>query len=210
MAFRRTFRFLKTTAIGGLLVIVPVAVVLFVLGQLLFALYSAGIAVLETGLIRGVEAEDALLVLALALASLVGLCFVTGLAVQTRVGAALRGWFGRNVASRIPMYKAITSLTERFAGVDGDDFVPVEVDLYQSAARTLGFLVEKLPDGRCTVFLPSAPVATVGNIVIVPEESVTRIDATVSQAVSALTQWGVESTLLYERSGAGTKKPDAP
>ena len=210
MAFKRTFRFLKTTAIGGLLVIVPVAVVLFVLGQLLFGLYSGGIALLETGLIRGIEPEDALLVLTLAVASLVGLCFFTGLVVQTRVGAALRAWFGRNVANRIPMYKAITALTERFAGVDGDEFVPVEVDLYQSTARTLGFLVEKLPDGRCTVFLPSAPVATVGNIVIVPEESLTRIDATVSQAVSAVTQWGVESGLLYGRAGTDTKKPDAP
>ena len=207
MAFKRTFRFLKTTAIGGLLVIVPVAVVLFVLGQLLFALYSAGIALLETGLIRGIEAEDALLVLALAIASLVGLCFFTGLVVQTRIGAALRAWFGRNVASRIPMYKAITSLTERFAGVDGDDFVPVEVDLYESATRTLGFLVEKLPDGRCTVFLPSAPVATIGNIVIVPETALTRIDATVSQAISTVTQWGVESRLLYEQGRAKTKKP---
>lgn len=209
MAFKRTFRFLKTTAIGGLLVIVPVAVVLFVLGQLLFGLYGAGIALLETGLIRGIEAEDALLVLALALASLVGLCFFTGLVVQTRIGGALRAWFGRNVAGRIPMYKAITSLTERFAGVDGDDFVPVEVDLYQSAARTLGFLVEKLPDGRCTVFLPSAPVATVGNIVIVPEASLTRLDASVSQAISAVTQWGVESTLLYDRGQENTKKPGA-
>lgn len=210
MAFKRTFRFLKTTAIGGLLVIVPVAVVLFVLGQLLFALYSAGIAVLETGLIRGIEAEDALLVLALAAASLVGLCFFTGLVVQTRIGAALRAWFGRNVAGRIPMYKAITSLTERFAGVDGDDFVPVEVDLYQSTARTLGFLVEKLPDGRCTVFLPSAPVATIGNIVIVPEAQLTRLDASVSQAISAVTQWGVESALLYDRGQKNKKKPGAP
>ena len=34
----RVFEFIKTTAIGGLLVIVPIAIIVFVVGQLLFGL----------------------------------------------------------------------------------------------------------------------------------------------------------------------------
>ncbi|MEO1245183.1 MAG: DUF502 domain-containing protein [Pseudomonadota bacterium] len=210
MAFKRTLNFVKTTAVGGLLVIVPVAVVLFVLGQLLFALYSAGLAIVGSGFVPNIVSENPWLVLLIALGSLLGLCFGTGLAVQTRLGGALRGWFGRNVARRIPMYKAITSLTERFAGLDGEEFVPVEVDLYHSDARAIGFLVEKLPDQRCAVFLPSAPVATVGNVVIVPEQRIQRLDASVSETLGAVTQWGVDAKLLYRNGGTDIKKPGAP
>ncbi len=190
----RFINFIRTTAVGGLLVIVPIAVVLFVLGQLLLALYSVA---QQFFALTGLGIDDALLLSGLALLALVGLCFATGLLVQTRLGGALRGWFGRNVAKRIPMYNAIASLTQRFAGVDGKDFVPVEVDIYASGSRALGFLVESLPDDRCAVFVPTAPVATVGNLYLVPNDRVTRIDGTVTDTVSVITQWGVEAGKLF-------------
>ena len=190
----RFIDFLKTTALGGLLVIVPIAIVLFVLGQLMLAMLTMAneaLAWLDIGI------DDAVLMSALALLALVGLCFVTGLVVRTRVGDALKRWFGRNVAKRIPMYNAISSLTRRFAGIDGEEFSPVEIDLYGSGTRAMGFLVESLPDGRCTVFVPTAPVATVGNLFVVASDKVQRIDASVADTVAVITQWGVDAAELY-------------
>lgn len=190
----RFMNFLKTTALGGLLVIVPIAIVLFVLGQLTLALLYLAKEALSW---LGIGINDALFVSALALLALVGLCFVTGLVVRTRAGDALKGWFGRNVARRIPMYNAISSLTRRFAGIDGEEFSPVEVDLYDSGTRAMGFLVESLPDGRCTVFVPTAPVATVGNLFVVAHDKVHRIDASVADTLTVITQWGVDAAMLY-------------
>ncbi len=190
----RFINFLKTTALGGLLVIVPIAIVLFVLGQLMLAILSLTNEALAW---LGVGINDALLMSAIALLALVGLCFVTGLVIRTRAGDALKHWFARNVASRIPMYGAISNLTRRLAGIDGEEFSPVEVDLYDSDTRAVGFLVESLPDGRCTVFVPTAPVATVGNLFLVAKEKVRRIDASVADTVSVVTQWGVDAALLY-------------
>ena len=195
----RFMNFLKTTALGGLLVIVPIAIILFVLGQLTLALLSVAN---ETLAWLGIGIDDALLMSALALLALVGLCFVTGLVVRTRAGDALKGWFGRNVAKRIPMYGAIANLTRRFAGIDGEQFAPVEIDLYDSGTRSMGFLVESLPDGRCAVFVPTAPMATVGNLFILAKDKVRRIDASVTDTVSVITQWGVDVAQLYAgRSG---------
>ncbi len=195
----RFINFLKTTALGGLLVIVPIAIVLFVLGQLLLALLSVVNEILAW---LGIGIDDALFMSALALLALVGLCFVTGLVVRTRAGDALKGWFGRNVAKRIPMYGAIANLTRRFAGIDGEQFAPVEIDLYDSGTRSMGFLVESLPDGRCAVFVPTAPMATVGNLFILAKDKVRRIDASVTDTVSVITQWGVDVAQLYAgRSG---------
>ena len=106
---RRVLRFIKTTAIGGLLVIIPVTIILFVLAQIFYGLYSVAAELI--GQIPVDLRNEALFVAGITVASIIGLCFLTGLVVQTSVGVALKGWFGRNVANRIPMYNAIANLT---------------------------------------------------------------------------------------------------
>lgn len=197
----RFLNFVKTTAIGGLLVVVPIAIILFVLGQLLFGLSALA---KEIVALLGIGIDDAVVMFAMATLVLIGLCFVTGLLIQTRLGVALRGWFGRNVAPRIPMFNALSSLTRRFVGVEGVKFAPVEVDLYDSGARVLGFLIETLADTRCAVFVPSAPVATVGNIYIVEAQRVRPIDASVADTVTVITQWGVDAADLYQGTPSAT------
>lgn len=195
--------FMKLTAIGGLLVIVPIAIVLFVLAQIFYGLYSLSESLLAE---FGLQIDDALIIVAIAITVLVGLCFVTGLLVQTRLGVSIGNWFKNNVARRIPMYNAIASLTKRFIGLDSNDFSPVEVDLYGSSARALGFLIEQLPDGRCTVYIPNAPVATIGNIYVVDLGAIRILGASVTDTVSAISQWGVDTHLLYPtNSGDGVK-----
>ncbi len=191
---KRFFKFIKTTAIGGLLVIVPITIILFVMAQLFYGLFSLSQSlVLELGL----QVNDALIMVGIALAVLLGLCFATGLVVQTKLGTALRNWMNSNVARRIPMYNAISSLTRRFAGLEGNQFAPVEVDLYDSSARAVGFLIEDLPDDRCTVFIPSAPVATIGTIYVVEQQKIRKLDASVTDTLAAISQWGVDTDKLY-------------
>ena len=105
------------------------------------------------------------------------------------------------------MYNAIANLAQRFAGVEGSQFTPVEVDLYDSASRVIGFLVETLPDGRCAVFVPSAPMATVGNVYLVPREKVVRLDATMADTVSVVTQWGVDAETLFGETAPDGRHP---
>lgn len=190
----RLMNFVKTAAIGGLLIIVPIAIILFVMARLFYGMLSLSKSVVSE---LGLQVDDALIMVGIAMASLIGLCFLTGLFVQTRIGVALRSWLNRNVGRRIPMYNAISSLTKRFVGLDGNKFAPVEVDLYGTDARVLGFLVERLPDERCAVFVPSAPVATVGNIHIVPIRNIQKLEASVADTLTAISQWGVDSSDLY-------------
>lgn len=191
----RIAKFVRTTAIGGLLVIVPIAVILFVLGQVLFGLYAVVESVVTS---LKLETRDALLMFAIAVGALVGLCFVTGMLVQTRIGRRLKVWFSKNVGRRIPMFNALSSLTKRFVGLDSRDFAPVEVDLFGSQTRAIGFLIEKLPNDRCSVFIPSAPVATVGNVYVVNRSQVTQLNASVADALTAVSQWGVDASLMYK------------
>ena len=187
--------FLKTTAIGGLLVIIPISILLFLFGQILYGVYSAGLEI--SAALGGLMPDNPVFILLLSIATIVGGCFLTGLIVKTRIGRALRHGFERRLAKWVPMYKPIRSLTRRFAGVDEDQFAPVEVDLHGSAARAIGFLVETLPDGRHTVFVPGSPVATIGHVYLVAPDAIVRLDATTASAMTAITQWGVESSAMY-------------
>lgn len=191
---RGIIEFIKTTAIGGFLVIVPIAVILFVMAQLFYGLYALAGDVTST---LGIEIDDALIMMMIAALVLVAICFVTGLVVQTQLGAALKRWFAAKVGRRIPMFNAISNIAKRFVGVEGTHFAPIEIDLYDSDARAIGFLIEALPDNRCAVFVPSAPVATVGNVLIVARNKVTPIEASMADAVTVITQWGVDARDLF-------------
>lgn len=203
MAVRKSINFIRTTAIGGLLVIVPISIVLFVLGQLVYKLYDFGLTLVADDRVPDVVAENPIVILAAAMGVILGICFFTGLIVRTRLGNAARRWFNEKVAGRIPMYKALTSLTERFAGIEGKEFTPVEVEIHGHDVRSIGFMIEELPDGRATVFIPTAPMATVGNLYVVPKDKLRRLDASVNQTIAAVTQWGVESRTLFAAEKAG-------
>ena len=87
--------------------------------------------------------------------------------------------------------------------MDGDEFAPVEIAAYGDDIAVIGFMVERLPDGRCAVFVPTSPVTTVGNVLIVAPEKVRYLDSGISDAITAVSQWGVEAARLYEdNSGA--------
>lgn len=199
---KRILKFVKTTAIGGLLVIVPFTVVLIVLSQLFYAIYGLGMKLSQTLPVQILDNTGVILLLVIG--SIVGLCFVTGLVLQTRAGIGIKEVFNRHIAKKIPMYGAIRSLTQRFVGVDGNQFAPVEIDLYGSASRVLGFLVESLPDNRCTVFVPGAPVATIGNLYFVPQHDVYPLDTSTGNALTVITQWGVDAASLLGAAGRGS------
>ena len=200
----RVLGFIKTTAMGGLLIMVPLAIVLFVLAQVFYGLYDVARSVAEIPAVEalGLGLSDAAFLAVIAVGALIGLCFLLGLVFSTRVGEAIKRWMSTNIARRIPMYGALSNLTKRVAGVEGTQFTPVEIDLYGSQSRALGFLVEALPDGRCAVFVPTAPVATMGNIHLLPAEAITVLAASVADTASVITQWGVDAHSLYASAAA--------
>ena len=209
MAVKRTANFVKTTAIGGLLVILPVLIIMYVLGEVLFTLYSVSLAILESEHTPDLVQEHPVIVIAAGLGSLLGLCFVTGLAVKTRAGDYLKRAFNRNIIDRIPVIRAVQRISERFAGIEGEDFAPVEVEAYREGVALLGVLVERLPDGRCAVFVPTSPVTTVGNVLIVNSEKVCVLDATIGDTLGAVSQWGVDSERLYGGEAKESEHPAA-
>jgi uncharacterized membrane protein len=193
---KRIIEFGKTTVIGGLVVIVPVTILILVLNNLLTVLVDlAGTAAEKTAFDVLTQTS---VVIGTSVAIIVAICFVTGLILRTGTGHAMRQWIEKNIAERMPLYATLKNLTQRFVGVEGTQFTPAEIDIHGSAARVLGFVVESLPGDRYTVFVPHAPLATVGQIYILPRAQVEPLDAPLSDMVNSIAQWGLGSNRLYK------------
>jgi len=195
---KKFLQFCKTTIIGGLVVIVPIAILAYAIGEIFLTLIE--ITTPLTAWMPFHPAVTALIASTAAIASTIAICFFAGLILNTLWGNAVRNWLEKTIFSRIPMYSALKGLTQRFAGIEHAGFPVIEVDLYGSECRVLGVAVEQLPDGRQAVYIPSSPVATVGQMIIVPVESCKAIDASLTDMFTAVSQMGIETTKLYNKT----------
>ena len=192
---KNLIEFIKTTVIGGLVLIVPVAVLFIALGYVLSLLVRVNNAVAEYVPVE-VFGHPAVII-ALAVCSIVAFCFIAGLLLKTGVGDRLAKKLDALLEDKLPLYGMVRTLTQRFTGIDGLEFAPAEVDLYSNETRVLAFVIEELPTKRYVVFVPSSPALTMGQVYILPASSVRLLDKPTKLAVDAITQWGVGTKLLY-------------
>ena len=184
---RGFFGFVKTTVAGGFFVILPIAVVALLLGQVLSALdglmgpLAESLPVEKVG---GVEVAFLLSLLAVA-----GLCFAAGLVLRTGLGAKSNAWFERVVLERVPGYTMVRNLTGRFTGA-GESSVAL-ARLQAGDALALVFVVEHTDDGHVVVFQPLAPTPTVGMLHVVPRQDVRVLEVSMATGVNCVMQWGV-------------------
>ena len=194
---KKPIGFLKTTALGAVLVVVPVGIIGFALWQIVSLVRTLLLPIFES--LPFDSDFTRVSVIAIALLSVVLICYLTGLAVRTRWGAAMRGWMERVLLERIPGYSIIRTLMHQYLGHEEErTFRPVLVDLYGSDSRAIGFEIEELGDGTVAVFLPCVPAATLGQVQIVPQKRVTPLKATMHETLEALTMFGVGSSKLVD------------
>jgi len=203
---KNIIEFIKTTAIGGLMLILPIAVIIFVLGYLLNMLVS-----LNTMLAQYLPYEifdNALVIMAIAILSVILICFAAGLLLRTGLGKGLAKALNNFLVNKLPMYGFIKNVTQRITGADILALTPAEVSLFGSEARSLAFVIEEIPDNRFAVFVPSSPALTIGQVYILPASSVRLLDKPVRDAIDALSQWGSGMTNLYQDTAATSDADD--
>lgn len=193
---KNTFGFVKTTVLGGLVVIVPLAVLIIVLLEIID--FVVDLTAWAVELLPFDFLANPFVLISLALATIVGLCFFTGLLLLTSPGAALKQRIDVFLEEKVPLYGMLQAITRQFVGIDDKQLTPAEIDLYGSETRVLGFVVEELKDGRYCVYVPDSPVLTVGRTYIVGEHQLARLEGSTRAAVDAITQWGAGARQIYK------------
>lgn len=179
-------QFLKMTMLGGLVVILPVALIVLLLMKAMTAVQE----VLQP--IVSLLPEDVILPKVMALLIVIGGCFLTGLVLKTRIGRQVYQVGERQILERIPGYTLLRDLSQQFSGrEEGVSFSVALVEIEE--ALVPAFLVEEHEDGSFMVFVPSSPTPTVGALYILPRERVHPVNVPFVQAIKCVTRWGVGS-----------------
>lgn len=197
---KKSADFIKTTTVGGLIALAPLAAIAFILWTVFSVLVDVSQALKDV--LPFNPWINTLIVTVSAVVLLLVLSFALGLVLRTVVGNAIRDKADKLLGKAVPIYRMVQSLAERMAGMKGTDFAPVEVDLYGNDTRTLGVLTDTLPDNRYAVFVPMVPAATVGQLFIVPSHRVKILKVEMGEAMAAVTQFGVGTAKIYSRPTA--------
>ena len=181
--------FLKTTALGGLFVVLPVLLLYLLLGEILDLVI--GLATPIADLFPKGTFDNLTAPFPVAVVLIVGLSFVIGLAMRVEVGRRLGDWIDRSLLGRLPVYGALKSLTKAFAEAgEGAPFRPALLGSSEGI-REIVYVVEEHGDGQLTVLVPWAPTAFSGFVKVVGKDQVEMLDTNLGETSRVLSHWGV-------------------
>jgi uncharacterized membrane protein len=197
-----------TTLIGGVVFLLPLIVVLVVVGQGL-ALMTRVVQPLMSWLPYQTVGGVALVSVA-AIVLLVLLCFVAGVLARAALGRALSDRFDARLQTIYPRYAVIKAMSQGLHGALGQRVmkaVLVSFDDHQAIA----FDMERLDDGRAVLYLPGAPDAWSGSVVLVPSERVAPLDVDAAALARSLQRLGLgTAALLRAAPDAVAARPASP
>jgi uncharacterized membrane protein len=179
--------FVKTTFVGGLVFLVPVVILVVLLskaGAILRRLAQPLAALLPVHRLLGVVVADVIVVVAA-----VAICFFAGLLARVSFANRFVKTAETGVLWSIPGYafvKALTDNLDRHAAGAGLSPVLVHFDDYAQ----LAFEVDRLPDGRRVIYLPSAPNPRAGTVVVVDADRVEAVQMSFIGAIRSLRTLG--------------------
>lgn len=198
---KKLLDFLKTTLLGGLLAVVPIAAVLVALGMV-FKVAVDVITAMADVLPYSPLANTAI-IFGLALVAVVAVCFGAGLLVRTAFGSAFVEGMHTVLSKHLPLYKMARNVAQNAAGMQGRDFDLALIDLHGSHARVLGAVMEELPGDRVAAFIPMSPTLAVGQVYLLPAKSVERMNVPIADFAGAISQWGVGAERLFRSGPSG-------
>ena len=186
MSEKRGIQFVLTTAIGGVRFLIPVVVLVVVIAKaigfmMLVAKPMADWLPVDT--IGGVALANVIAGVALVL-----VCFLAGLLARHALASTLVSQLESKVLVNVPGYLMVKSLVSGFDESRIAGLKPVALQL--GTAERVGYEIEKLPDGRSMVFIPSPPNPFSGITQVLPPEQVTYLDVSLKQIMEVTENFG--------------------
>ncbi|HHB78091.1 MAG TPA: DUF502 domain-containing protein [Saprospiraceae bacterium] len=176
MKMKRLQNFINTTFLGGFIVLLPLAIVVF-LTKSLVGVISKMLKPIALLIHNTLNVElPPLFYDVIAFVLVISLFFFLGLFVRTRIGKNLFDSFENQYLSKLPFYSVIKKTVQQFSGIQKMPFSEVVlVDAYGTGMLMTGFITDSNPStGHYTVFVPTAPNPTNGFIFHAQEHQITH------------------------------------
>jgi uncharacterized membrane protein len=195
---KRFQKFLRTTLIGGVVALAPLTLIVL-LFRWMINLIGRTLTPLVDTIIQHSD-PNPYYKFALYLLSAIAILlffFIIGLIVRTRLYRFLQRAEGRYLL-KIPGYKLVKETVQQFFGKNRSFFKEVVlVDIFQSGVLMTGFITDSQGD-IISVFVPTGPNPTSGNIYHLPKERVTKTGASVEQGMKTIISCGAGSAEVLE------------
>ncbi len=200
---KRLGDFIKTTLMGGLLVVLPIVLTFFLI-RWIFNFVSGQISPL-TKLIIGDSGTQKIFGDAISIVIIIITFFVIGLTVRTRFGKFFFSRFEKYILKIAPGYSLFKETLKQLIGQHNRPFSSVVLGrVFGNETLMTGFVTDEHPDGRLTVFFPSALNPTTGLLCHMRGKDITRVDVSVETAMRTIIGCGTGASILFEK----TKKID--
>ena len=184
--------FVKATLIGGLVVILPAAVIAFVF-KWVFGLATDLIQPL-TDVVMGDGAIPEVVADLLVIVVIVAFCFALGLVVQTSVGRFVHRKLEGKLARFAPGYKLVKETVLQFLGKKKSPFSQVAVvQLFENGTLSTAFVTDEHEGGWYSVFIPTGPNPTSGQIFHLESRFVHPVGVGVEEAMRSIISCGAGS-----------------
>ena len=187
--------FLKTTLMGGLLIVFPLLLFYILFGELLDAIVALATPIADlfpegTFALRAPDILAALLIL--------GASFLFGLAVRLQWLAGLGRWLESRTLAYIPFYRAVKLLSRGLIGTTGSDTFLGGLLINENGTQELVYIIEEFADGRMAILVPFAPASFTGSVKIVDGAMVTPLEVSAGEVSKVIAHWGVGTAEALE------------
>jgi len=207
--YQKLRNFVKTSLLGGVSVVFPGALLLVVFDWVFS--WVSGIIEPLTRIIVAKSNMQEILVNLLVISAIVGACFFIGIVVKTQAGSFLHAKAEQLLGRFIPGYRLTTQTFQQLFGERSSAYSAVAlVKPFGNEIMMTAFITDEHPNGYYTVFVPTGPNPTSGNIFHLPASSVSQIDLPVEEVMKSVIGCGAGSKIIlqshWEKSLGETKK----
>ncbi len=140
---------------------------------------------------------------------IITVCFVVGVLVRTRLGKWIHHTLESSFLKKAPGYSLIKEIVFQFLGKKESPFSSVAlVKIYGNDTLVSAFVTDTHENGMRTVFVPTGPNPTSGNIFHLDSQYVFPVDIPVEDAMRSIISCGAGSSKLIEKMEKMEKKTE--
>ncbi|MEY4134035.1 MAG: hypothetical protein RL386_385 [Bacteroidota bacterium] len=204
---QRVRSFLFTAIIGGLVVILPVTLLIWLLRSavVMIARFLNPV----KSLLQLPEEWAGWLVDLGAFFIAILFFFLIGVIMQTRVGRLFFRELEERLLAPLPLYTVLRDVVQQITGYGKrTPFRDVVLaDVYSNPTRMLGFVVDELPDDYLSLFVPTGPNPTNGFIFFCHKSQVTYLNVRPEDAVRVVIGVGTGAAALFRDNPGAFQRP---
>lgn len=191
--------FIKTTIIGGIVILLPIFIII-ILSVTFVKFLKKALQPIAKILSIGANINSFFLYV-MAFFILVLLCFITGLIIKTKIGTWIFDFIEKYIFGKIPGYKVIKETINNFSydKIKNSNFSSIAiVKPFGNDTLMTGFITDS-SENIYTVFIPTGPNPTSGNIMHLSKDKVTIIKTPIEHGMKSIIGCGAGSKVLLEK-----------